>query len=695
MNLKSTLWTLAFAVAAVSCSDELEEGGGTGTGNEENGEGVYVTVNVSSNVGPTTKAPGDDGWTPEGGDGDLEDSDVESAVHDVNIFLVPVTPGADYSGITANDISYVNLDTESTTIYSGYSTDVQAATGSIPHHDLEATVRVGVPDLNQWYHVLTVVNAGDDLGFSTLGSLRDYLQKTAWKGDNKYAEDGTGAHNFVMSTHQMWQQEADGSDLYVTSDNTDPNNPAETTVYVERLAARIDLNLATGVTTGTAPVDENGTALKTNDKVSITGYQVINQMIGGTYMLKRVTDWTKLTTVDGAIPTDGVVYIGDEIWQEGNYNYVIDPWTLNKKQTDGFPESIKNGSAYYSSTSAASKVQPNSSDDYTLDGGLYTNHFWEGLNSVTDFMDFTDIPADIKTTDGQFTPLLYVQENTADASQQKKGFTTGVIFEGTYKPEHLSQYSETDGKVSNEITYTEGSPFLVVDYKHTTLENRKPSADLRTIAVLGFNSTAQADVIKYIFNEGDKSSLSNATEENFKSAVNGMSGGPLVDAFQGYLQSKLTETFNDVKADLTWDAFVAASKTSDDIAYVPTDEELKSGIAGNPDGEDGKTAIKVREELMENYNIAYYDGGKCYYKYWIKHEPLNDDKKMGVMEFAIVRNNVYQLAVTGVTGLGDPLPFTPGEDDPDDPVKEQEEVQILVRLYVRDWVKRSNSGIIL
>lgn len=692
MKLKSTLWALAFACAAVSCSDELEEGG-NGTGIiAEDGEGVYVSVNVSTSAGPMSKAG-------ELGNGDLEDSDAESAVHDVNIFLVPVTPGADYSGITANDISYVNA-AETTTIYSGYSTDVQAATGNIPHHDLEATVRVSVPDLNEWYHVLTVVNAGDDLGFTTIGQLRDYLQEKVWQGDNEYAEDGTGAHNFVMSTHQMWQQEAGGSDLYVTADNTDPNNPAETTVYVERLAARIDLNLASGLTTGTKPVDETGAELSTNDQVKITGYQVINQMIGGTYMLKRVTKHQSTTAVDGAIPTDGVVYIGDEIWQEGAYNYVIDPWTLNKKQTtnDGatsFPEAIYNSGAYYSGTSGNYTQTVANDEEYTLATELYTNHFWEGLNSVTDFMNFADIPADIKTTEGQFTPLLYVQENTADASQQKKGFTTGVIFEGTYKPEHLSQYSETDGKVSNEITYTEGSPFLVADYKHTTLENRKLSADLRTIAVLGFNSTAQTDVIKYIFNEGNKASLTNATEENFRSAVNGMSGGPLVDAFQGYLQSKLTGTFNDVKADLTWDAFVAASKTSDDIAYVPTDEELTSGIAGNPDGEDGKTAIKVREELMDNYNIAYYDGGKCYYKYWIKHEPLNDDKKMGVMEFAIVRNNVYQLAVTGVTGLGDPLPFTPGEDDPDDPVKEQEEVRILVRLYVRNWVKRTNSDILL
>ena len=64
------------------------------------------------------------------------------------------------------------------------------------------------------------------------------------------------------------------------------------------------------------------------------------------------------------------------------------------------------------------------------------------------------------------------------------------------------------------------------------------------------------------------------------------------------------------------------------------------------------------------------------------------------MEYAIVRNNVYQLQVNGIKDLGDPLPFTPGVDDPDNPNRETD-VFILVNLYVRNWVKRSNSGIIL
>ena len=67
---------------------------------------------------------------------------------------------------------------------------------------------------------------------------------------------------------------------------------------------------------------------------------------------------------------------------------------------------------------------------------------------------------------------------------------------------------------------------------------------------------------------------------------------------------------------------------------------------------------------------------------------------MGVMEFAIVRNNVYQVEVVGVSALGDPLPFTPGEDDPDTD-DEDDDVYIKIKIYVKDWVVRKNSSIIL
>lgn len=722
MNLKSTLWTLAFAVAAVSCSDELEEGGGTGTGNEENGEGVYVTVNVSSNVGPTTKAG-------ELGDGDLEDSDVESAVNNVNIFLIPSKQTTE---MKSNDLSIVNGAAD-TPIASGFTKDLLPATGSIKQHDAVATVKLSVPELEAWYHVVTVANAGGPLGFKTLGQLRDYLQKAAWSGTtNKYDETGKGAHDFVMTTHQMWQQEAGGSDLYVTTANSDPNHPAETTAYVERLAARIDMRFASDL------VGEKGASLtgnaNMNDKVWITGYQVINQLVGGTYLLKRVTGNT--ASVTGSIESTDAnkhpyPYLSDEKWGNDNFNYVLDPWTRSKTYTaagddedpTNFPKKINNSGAYYTGSNGSYTQTPVNTASIDLadtekNAGLYLNHFHEGMNTA-DFMKGFDspvVPVDkILTTEGQYTPILYTQENTMDVDQQKNGFSTGVIFEAEYAPKTVSQYDETSGAVTTpDYSGLKSKSFLVADYGRTgTTEkgsgasstitpSRKLSADMRTIVALGLKAGSNETIVKAMFTDGEPD-WGTETQENVQKVVSDMSGGPLVVAFKKYLQENLNgitkdNTFNKVKASLTWKAFVAASHTNPTIKYVPSDKELADGIDASA-GVGAKSETVVREELMKNYNIAYYaagtKGGKNYLKYWIKHEPNGtDNDPMGVMEFAIVRNNVYQLSVTGIRDLGDPLPFTPGKDDPDTPDKTKD-VYIVIQLYVKDWVKRYNSDIIL
>ena len=92
-----------------------------------------------------------------------------------------------------------------------------------------------------------------------------------------------------------------------------------------------------------------------------------------------------------------------------------------------------------------------------------------------------------------------------------------------------------------------------------------------------------------------------------------------------------------------------------------------------------------------NAGINTYTGGVCYYPYWIKHADNSVDTEMGIMEFAIVRNNIYDLAVSSISGLGlsDIDKPKPGDKDEDD------KLYLNVRILVKNWVVRSNSGIIL
>lgn len=54
--------------------------------------------------------------------------------------------------------------------------------------------------------------------------------------------------------------------------------------------------------------------------------------------------------------------------------------------------------------------------------------------------------------------------------------------------------------------------------------------------------------------------------------------------------------------------------------------------------------------------VTKYPGGICYYTYWIKHADDGDDTRVSPMEYAIVRNNIYQLNVKSISSIGTVMP---------------------------------------
>jgi hypothetical protein len=82
------------------------------------------------------------------------------------------------------------------------------------------------------------------------------------------------------------------------------------------------------------------------------------------------------------------------------------------------------------------------------------------------------------------------------------------------------------------------------------------------------------------------------------------------------------------------------------------------------------------------------DGYRCYYKYWIRHLDNSKPTEMGVMEFGVVRNNLYRMLVTDVSGLGDGTPTI----DPNDP--DEGETYLKVVLNVKPWTVRDISVVL-
>ena len=95
------------------------------------------------------------------------------------------------------------------------------------------------------------------------------------------------------------------------------------------------------------------------------------------------------------------------------------------------------------------------------------------------------------------------------------------------------------------------------------------------------------------------------------------------------------------------------------------------------------------------------EGGKyyTYYYYWNRHNDNLDPYNMGIMEFAVVRNNVYKLCVDSISKFGHPTPPTdpthptdpdPDPVDPDDP-DESVNYYFTVTVKVLPWTVRINN----
>ena len=90
-----------------------------------------------------------------------------------------------------------------------------------------------------------------------------------------------------------------------------------------------------------------------------------------------------------------------------------------------------------------------------------------------------------------------------------------------------------------------------------------------------------------------------------------------------------------------------------------------------------------------------------YYYYWNRHNDNLDPYTMGTMEFAVVRNNVYKLAVDKISRFGHPTPPDPSNPDPDpepdpdpvDPDDPDESVNYYFNVTVKvlPWTVRINN----
>lgn len=673
MKLNSKLWMLAVALATVGCQDDLEnvkDGGGIENGLD--GEKTYISVSVNTSLG-TRALPG------ETGDGSEEGTVDESMVNDVTVFLFR---NGD-SGLTTMPTSNYDFTKSSIIIASGFAKTSGNMSGGTPVHSnyKKVEMTVTIPDEeweNKYYGVIAIANLGETNSLTLRNKVKEEGKNVGETVADEYPtvlynHSGNTYNNFLMSTHTMGGVSIAPSISYVQLKKLGSTEEAPSVdVYVERLAAQIrisdyvDNNKRVNFTYSIPKtVVLNGTSSTINDVVVLNHVSIVNQLTSGTYMIKRVSD--AVTGTSTAIPGVDDVYLGDEnpnpsVADGVASNYVIDPWTRQKEVIDRDATTVPTitGLTYdnrYVSTGSNTTIPLLWNNDYKNDAlQLYGND------------DF----------DNGKVRICYTQENTSSVDAQENGYSTGALFAATY-------YPGAWGVATSDVTISQTEGASVFGFKNAesgciTTSGEETKYTAKPFLVYEGAAFQNEDAI-FAYNLSDVLRNAKPTQEDMNTHK--------YYTYADFDGDALAADFN--LANFKASASVDAEDTYGYIAYL-------KGLDDKTDVADIKTFPKyISDKKQESgettfytvKNVDEYEGGQCFYPYWIRHANNNNDNVMGIMEFGIVRNNIYDLSVQSITGFG--LVGTPEPGKPDeDPM-----LKIKVVLYVRDWTLRTNEGIVL
>lgn len=343
--------------------DDMEE-----LGYREDGS-AYAYVSLTIHTGTTGNVTRANPTGGETGDGYEDGQTYENAVSNLTLFFYPATLG-DGGVNRTGDVDFTARIYIQNPASNGNMED-----GTLP---IDKTFTVGPVKVdglktNQQYHVLAVANAGDKTSITSLDALRSATVSTV------YTTDGTTYSNFVMASEGDEHPELD-----ISYENSE-TNPAETTIKLERLVARVDYQVGDNADTDFEIDGRQITA-------SITRAFLVNTYNQDTYVLKRVAEGNTTGTI---------TYLGDESLS----NYVIDPKTTSKT----IPVASEASDWY-------DHYFPNLSDENTE---------WEN------WLIQGDPIMEPGTTD-TWLRLGYPKENTSSIDAQGKYYSTGVVFEAEY-----------------------------------------------------------------------------------------------------------------------------------------------------------------------------------------------------------------------------------------------------------------------
>ena len=338
---------------------------------------------------------------------------------------------------------------------------------------------------------------------------------------------------------------------------------------------------------------------------------------------------------------------------ETSNNYVVD--TDAKEKNDG---TIISGNKYSEYFNFCLGHTPKDGE-WTIDPIARDQWYTSKIQDVIDSKDVdNDTPWNEGGTKGDYKIWRYVTENTIPGatSNQMTGISTGIVFKGK-----MIVPAGVTGTLADALQNATGvaadDPILYVYGNGNDVYGRNIFVRWTEVRAMAIEQGTSSPMYKAVFG--------NATNT------------PAVGkAAEGEIPEVPAVYSNDAEsADAKWDAWYNNGKAVAALkAFKLAATEANFTL--------------YESSVDEDYGKGYY----CYYYYWNRH---NDNSNAGVMrsmEFAVVRNNVYKLAVTNISKLGHPRVSENDPDpvDPEDP-DEDGDVYLSVSVEVLPWVVRVNN----
>ncbi|WP_346709446.1 Mfa1 family fimbria major subunit [Phocaeicola salanitronis] len=259
-------------------------------------------------------------------------------------------------------------------------------------------------------------------------------------------------------------------------------------------------------------------------------------------------------------------------------------------------------------------------------------------------------------------------------------------------PEYFRSYwaeiPTTGNDVVNDKTYSQITDFSAKYCQERT--GATPNTVLLVAAELLVNGTATT-IAKYagqLWTLDDLKThicgqIQRSATPIYYSTDNGTNYSPLTKD-QIKFRMRTTDEKEDVKA---YESVVTLADAAESYTFAKKSSEV---------GENDKYAnVNAVNEILNTYKALVWDQGKTYYYVPIEHSigSSNTEKLYGV-----VRNHYYKINITGVEGLGTPIPPTEGggSEEPIDPETPTDEYSYLAaRINVLSWNVVAQDDVVL